>query len=277
MSARNLLLSLTVMLVMFTPAGLTAQEEEGGQDRETMAIDSTATQWSFQFAYQTMPRYHQDTMDNGLIRPKGNEDYWQLRVVAPIPKSESVAFTMLPRLTIRLEENQQEESGFGSTELFVLGIVDDWGTGRWGIGPLVNFPGSTKVGSDKWGFGLAGTIVNTSGPWFYGVLLTQSWRERDPTLVSSGIAPLGIAPFLNYQLGKGFYVGNGDMVARWDWDNSALYLPIGVRLGKVIVKEKASWNIYGEYQTSLYYDEWMGSAVKDSWRLNVTYTIPVGL
>lgn len=199
MSPGNLVLSFAVAIVMLTPAALIAQEEEERQDRASMAIDSTATQWSFQFAYQTMPSYYQDTMDNGRTRPKGNDNYWQLRIVAPIPKSESVPFTLLPRLTIREEENQLGQSGFGSTELFVLGIVDDWGTGRWGIGPLVNFPGSKKVSTDKWGVGLAGAVVNTSGPWFYGVLFTQSWRERDPTLVSSGIAPLGIAPIVNYR------------------------------------------------------------------------------
>ena len=39
---------------------------------------------------------------------------------------------------------------------------------------------------------------------------------------------------INYRLGDGWYIGNGDMVARWDWDKSELYIPIGVRVGKVI-------------------------------------------
>ena len=66
------------------------------------------------------------------------------------------------------------------------------------------------------------------------------------------------------------------MVARWDWDTSKFYLPIGVRLGKVFVKPKGSWNFYFEYQTSLIYDDWLGSAVENSFRLNVTYTMPIG-
>jgi len=34
---------------------------------------------------------------------------------------------------------------------------------------------------------------------------------------------------------------------------------------------------YGEYQTSLVYNDRPGSAVKNSYRVNVTYTMPVGL
>lgn len=257
----------------------TAQDEaDDGQSREAMALDSTATQWSFQFAYQNMPNYYTDTMDDGITRPTGNKNYWQFRMVAPIPKSKAIPFTLLPRLTIREEENQAGQSGLGQTELFVLGIAQDWGTGRWGVGPLVLIPGESRVAKDTWGYGLAGAIVNSAGPWFYGLLLTQAFEDKDgnnPT--KSGAAPLGIAPILNYQLGKGWYVGNGDMVARWDWDTGSFYLPLGVRAGKVFVQEKASWNLYAEYQTSLVYKSWPGAAVRDSWRLNLTYTIPVGM
>ncbi len=122
--------------------------------------------------------------------------------------------------------------------------------------------------------------MNSAGNWFYGVLLTQSWRAVNPATLNPGTTdtnPLGIAPFLNYRLGKGWYIGNGDMVALYDWDSSKFYLPIALRVGKVIVQEKGSWNIYGEYQTSLVYNDWPGSAVKNSYRVNVTYTMPVGL
>jgi hypothetical protein len=40
--------------------------------------------------------------------------------------------------------------------------------------------------------------------------------------------------------------------------------------------EKGTWNFYAEYQTSAIYKDWGGSAVKNSYRINVTYSIPVG-
>ena len=55
------------------------------QDRESMAMDATATQWSFQTAYQLMPNYHDDILSDGNKRPAGMDNYLQLRIVAPIP------------------------------------------------------------------------------------------------------------------------------------------------------------------------------------------------
>jgi hypothetical protein len=283
METKNLMVGVLLAVLLTAGAGSALSQDEddgaaGEQDAETKAIDSTATQWSFQFAYQWMPDYHDDVLDNGQTRPAGLDNYVQLRIVAPVPLKQ---LTILPRLTIRHYENPQGQSGFGNTELFALIVPKswDWGNGRFGIGPLVTLPGDEEVAKDEWGYGLAAALVNGSGKWFYGLLLTQSWQGIDPATLPTGQTdtnPLGIAPFLNYRLGNGWYVGNGDMVALYDWDTKKFYLPIGVRIGKVLVRDKGSWNFYAEYQTSLFYEDWLGSAVQNSYRLNVTYTMPVG-
>ena len=77
--------------------------------------------------------------------------------------------------------------------------------------------------------------------------------------------PVGINPLLTYQLGKGFYVSNGEMVALYSWNKSEFYLPLAVRFGYVLVRSKGSWNIYGEYKTSAIYGGWSGSAVEHSY------------
>lgn len=269
---------IVITMLFFFLASMGALHAQKEQDAESKALDATATKWSFQFAYQFMPDYHQDMLDNGQTRPAGSDNYVQLRVVAPLPLK---VLTILPRLTVRHYENARGESGFGNTELFALMVPKtlDWGTGRTGLGPLVTLPGDKKVARDEWGYGLAGAIVNTSGKWFYGLLLTQSWRAVEPTALPPGTSdtnPLGIAPFLNYRLGGGWYIGNGDMVALYDWDSKKFYLPIGVRVGNVIInKNKSTWNLYAEYQTSLIYKSYPGAAVKNSIRLNVSYAIPV--
>ena len=271
----RLLWTAAALLVLFLPGGSFAGDDAS---RETQALDSTATQWSFQFAYQLMPDYHDDTLDNGQTRQAGLDNYVQFRIVAPVPLKK---LTVLPRITLRHYEAPSGESGFGNTEIFALIIPGswDWGSGRFGIGPLVTLPGDEEVARDEFGYGIAAAAVNGKGKWFYGLLLTQSWRGIDPSTLPAGQTdtnPLGIAPFLNYRLGKGWYIGNGDMVAQWDWDSSSFYMPIGVRFGKVVVGEKSSWNFYGEYQTSLIYNDWPGVAVENSYRLNATYTLPVG-
>ena len=266
---------LTAILALGVSGTSLAQEE---QDDISKALDSTATQWSLQTAYQVMPDYYSDDLSAGNPRPPGPTDYLQVRLMAPLVFSN---FNLLPRVTLRHYENSQGQSGIGNTELFGLVIPHkwDWGTGRVGLGPLITLPGDEKVARDEWGYGVAAAIVNTKGNWFYGLLLTQSWRSVDPTALPAGTSdtnPLGLAPFLNYQLGGGWYVGNGDMVAQYDWDSKKFYLPIGVRIGKVAVKPDGSWNVYFEYQTSLIYDDWPGAAVENSYRLNVSYTWPLG-
>ena len=259
-----------------------ANDDQGGEDaqsRDSQAMDATATQWSFQLAYQWMPDYHDDEV-NGEPRPAGLDNYLQLRVVAPVPLK---SLTILPRLTVRhYEDVNTGKSGFGNTELFALIIpkATDWGSGRAGIGPLVTAPGSEGVSKDEWGYGFAGAIVNNTGQWFYGLLLTQSWRSIDPRTLPAGqsdINPLGIAPFVAYRFGtSGMYLQTADIVAQYDWNTQGFYLPVGLRFGKVFVQEKSSWNVYAEYRTSAIYESWQGPAVENSYRLNVTYTIPVG-
>jgi hypothetical protein len=261
-----------------------AQEEEAdaaAQSRESMAMDATATQWSFQFAYQWMPDYHTDQLSDGTTRPLGLDNYAQLRIVAPIPLKK---LTLLPRLTVRHYENVNTgKSGIGNTELFALIVpkFSDWGSGRAGIGPLVTFPGNKDVAKDEWGYGFAAAIVNNTGQWFYGLLFTQTWRSVDPNTLPAGTSdanPLGIAPFLAYRFGgTGLYLQTADIVALYDWDTGGFYLPIGLRFGKVWVFDKGSLNVYGEYRTSAIYKNWKGSAVKNSYRLNISYTVPVGI
>jgi hypothetical protein len=273
MTSRSLSIAALVASIIFAPAKLVYAQDA---DAETKALDSTATQWSFQLAYQVMPDYHDDILSSGSPRPEGMTDYLQLRIMMPLAFEK---FTILPRITFRHYENPQGESGLGNTEIFALIIPKkwDWGTGRMGIGPLITAPGDEEVAKDEWGYGFAAAWVNGKGKWFYGALLTQSWQSIDPVALPAGSSdtnPLGIAPIINYRLGNGWYVGNGDMTIQYDWDSRKWKVPIGVRIGKVVLKDKGSWNYYFEYQTSLVYDSWPGSAVENSYRLNVTYTMP---
>lgn len=266
----------------------TVQQDD--QDRASQAMDATATQWSFQLAYQSMPDYQTGKLSDGITdRPLGLDNYLQLRVVAPVPLK---SMTILPRVTLRhYEDLKNKKSGIGNTEIFALIIPNatNWGTGRAGIGPLVTLPGNKDVAKDEWGYGFSAAIVNNSGQWFYGLLFTQSWRSVDPNALqpipliasednsSSNINPLGIAPFLAYRFSTtGMYVQTADIVALYDWNTKGFYLPLGARFGKVWVLEKASWNAYVEYKTSAIYEDWQGPAVKNSFRINLSYTMPVG-
>ena len=221
MSSASFLLALLLMASVALAQDGDTDTPSGEQDSESKALDSTATQWSFQFAWQQTELENRHGQRSAPAARPGQ--------FCPVAYRGAVLFekfTLLPRLTLRHYENVNNgDNGLGNTELFGLIVPKkwDWGTGRVGIGPLVTFPGNDKVAKDEWGYGFAAAAVNTSGNWFYGLLFTQSWRAVDPAALPVGTSdtnPLGIAPFLNYQLGGGWYVGNGDMVVNYDWDSN---------------------------------------------------------
>ena len=153
-SVTNVLIMMAVVIVVAT-AVVTAQE----QSRESMAVDATATQWSFQLAYDGAFDYRTDEIAPGQPRPTSNKGFFQLRSVALIPKTESFPITLLPRLTLRMVQDQADNFGFASSDLFILSILDNWGTGRWGIRTPVTFPAAEGFGPQVFGYGFAGAIV----------------------------------------------------------------------------------------------------------------------
>ncbi len=272
-----------VSMLSVLPA--TAQEEEeeaateGGQSRESMAVDATATQWSFQFAVEGNFNYKDDEIAPGVTRPEGGLGFLQFRFVAPVAKSEKIPFTMLPRLTMRAVEDKNGKYGFGQSDIFILGIVDQWATGRWGIGPQINFPADKGFGNPEWGFGLAGAVTQRAmkDKLFLALLLQQTW-SKDPDPDGSGDtkpSPLGINPVIVYQLGNGFYIGNGDFVIRYNWNDGSWFWPLRVRLGKAWILPEKTYNAYIEYGTALDFKDWKGAVPEHTVRLNFQFQIPV--
>ncbi len=254
------------------------------QSRESAALDNTAAAWSFQLAYQAMPEYRDDILSNGDTRPEGNKGWVQFRMVAPI---KVAGVSVLPRLTARVSENKDGEWGISPTDVFALILPFDWGTGRAGLGPDIVIPGSSKVGSSEWSYGLAGAVIQRlfNDRMMVGLLVQQTWGQRDVYDLSQGVPtdeveqganPLIINPFMNYQLGTGWYIGTNDLVAQYSWEFGGWKLPVGARLGYVIVNPSNSWNLYVEYATDLATDDWPGAAAKSKFRVNVAYSMPVG-
>lgn len=264
---------LIVLLILLSFITLHAQE----QSRESMAVDATAAQWSYQFAYEGKFNYRDDIMKNGIQRPEGSPGFFQFRWVAPIAKSESMPITVLPRLTMRAVQATDNSFGFGSSDIFALAILNQWATGRWGLGPQINFPASdVKYGNTNWGVGLAGAITQREldDKIFIGLLMQQVWRTPNGG-DNMEAAPLGINPIIVYQLGDGWYVGNGDFVISYNWNDGSFMVPFLVRVGKAFISPGTTWNTYVEYGTSVIYDQWIGSVPGSILRFNVQFQIPV--
>jgi hypothetical protein len=261
---------LTVCWLALLALALTTGDAAAQQSRESAVNDATAAQWSLQFAYQAMPSYRSDTLVTGDVRSEGNQSYFQYRMVAPIPLGK---VKILPRLTIRYTQNKDGQWGFSPTDLFALIVPLDWGTGRAGLGPDVVIPGSSKVGSSEWSYGLAGAVIQRflDDKLMVGLLMQQVWGRRDvvdigqpvegpPTVTpgegtETGAHPLIINPFINFQLGKGWYLASNDLQAQHSWEFGGWKVPIGVRVGYVLVKPKGSWNFYLEGATEFATDD----------------------
>jgi hypothetical protein len=252
------------------------------QSRESMANDATASQWSFQFAYQGALSYHQDTLSTGSVRPEGAKGFGQFRMVAPIPIAGGAAgggVTILPRLTVRLTQSQEDKWGLSPTDLFALVVPLEWSWGRAGIGPDVVIPGKEGFGTTEWQYGFATAVIMRAfnEKLLFGVLLQQTWGKTNPSKPDTVVAGnLIINPFANLQLGKGFYLGTNDLQAQYNWDSKGVSLPVGLRFGYLLVRPNNTWNFYAEYSTVLKNDNWLAPAGKDRIRFNVSFTIPVG-
>lgn len=261
-----------------TESLLAEQTETPGQSRESMANDATASQWSFQVAYEVRDWY-EDTMPNGLTRPAGNKNMWQFRIVAPLNKEQSkIGIPVLPRLTFRNEEAFNGTSGSGNAELFILGILKEWGAGRFGIGPQINFPADEEqFGSTVWRYGLATAALQraASDKILLGILVQQVWGQIRPDSDVVVANPITIQPVFNYALPKSFYLNIGETALSYDWHSEQWLIPVGIRFGKLFIGERATWNAYLEYRTSVLYKDWLGSALQNALRFNVSYTIPI--
>ncbi len=256
---------LLIFIILYSSA-LLAQ----GQSRESAASDPTAAQWSYQFAYEGHFNYQETD-----IRGVGNNGFLQFRLVAPIGATKSFPITLLPRLTARLVQNSEDEFGFGQSDLFILGIAKQWSSGRMGFGPQINFPAADGFGSKEWGYGLAAAITQREldDDLFLSLLLQQVWRD-DGTGVTRASA-LGINVAFVYQLGKAYYIGNGDFVISYNWHDQSWFVPFGVRFGRAFISPESTWNAYIEYRTWSYEKDWTGPVADHNLRINIQYQIPV--
>ena len=80
-----------------------------------------------------------------------------------------------------------------------------------------------------------------------------------------------------YQLGGGFYIGNGDFVVRYNWNDGSWFVPLRVRLGEAWILPDKTWNAYVEYGTAAQISDWTGPIANHTVRINVQFQLPVGL
>jgi hypothetical protein len=162
-------LTIAILAVFLAASAIPAMAQEddeesatlGGQSLESAANDATASMWTFQLSLEGRT-WKDEEGPTGQPRPEGNRDQLMLRFVAPIPLGKNLK--VINRFTMRNNEAVDKSSGAGDAEYFALFVPFEWSTGRWGIGPQVNFPAeSSKFGSEKWRYGFASAWLERVG------------------------------------------------------------------------------------------------------------------
>jgi hypothetical protein len=277
------ILTLVVLLSLAAPLFAQSNDETEPQEDEATEIieeavdtnDPTAAAWSYALGMEFYD-WKTDTLDNGQTRPTGNDNTLQFRVVAPLPKGTlGLPLKSLVRFTYKNLEAPGGTSGSGNAELMWLTLPVDWGTGRFGIGPVINFPADDKqFGSDVWRFGIGSVVIQNSleGKLLWGVLMQQVWGETMANSDSVFAAPIAIQPFATYSFNQNWYISNGESPFAYNWQAKEWLIPFGVRGGRLFTTNKGVWNAYGEYRFPIVYKDWPGAVADNTIRVQVSYT-----
>ena len=145
------------------------------------------------------------------------------------------------------------ETGLGDLNVFAAYLFD---TGNpalaFGVGPQVTAPTATEdaLGSGKWSLGLVNTLFKISSRMLqYGYLL--SWQASVAGADDRADVNLGaFQPFVFLQLGGGTYL-RSSAVCPYNFENSTYSVPIGLGIGKVISRDKVTFNAFIEPQWSV--------------------------
>lgn len=160
------------------------------------------------------------------VIPISLTDDWNLitRIVTPIINQPS----LFPGVS--------SATGLGDINPSVFLSPAKPGSFIWGVGPTFTLPTASDrlLGSGKWSMGPAGILLNITGPWVVGALVSNQWSfagwgERK-------VNAMLVQPFVNYNLPDGWYLTSSPIVtANWAADKAGdvWTVPLGGGVGKL--------------------------------------------
>ncbi len=265
-----------MVLALILVAGPLFAQESDTEDSWSKD-DRKGRQWSFQGTWVHHAAYHDDQLPSSDPRPEGISGFFQARVALRVTPIKFIKVPIISRLTIQQTRSQQDGWGTAPTELFSLFLPGDWGTGQFGIGPLVRFPAANQTFGDiNYTFGFSTGVVQRvrKHKLLFALLIRQTWGKTDPLDPTRLVAqPMSVNPVINLRLGGGYYIQNGGTVGVLNWQNDEFFLPFALRVGRVFITPRGGWNISAEYKTSGIFSDWSGPATRHAFRFSVAYTL----
>ena len=206
------------------------------------ASDPTAPIMQFQIT-----NFFSPSVRNG----DGSLNQLNLQPVIPVPASKRFPMDQVLRLTVPYLTTPDPggESGLGDINFIDLFVPKIGEKDVIGVGISLTAPTAAhdSLGSGKWQLGPAATWVAYGVPdWQFGGILQNPISfagddDRDRVNV------LMFQPIINYLRGD-WYFGAGDFNITYDWEDSALTLPLAFQVGKIQRIGKYRYNLSVELE-----------------------------
>jgi hypothetical protein len=170
-----------------------------------------------------------------------------------VGESRWVYRASLPVNTYPVPPGGGHRTGVGDFNVIASWLINTGTRGvSFGLGPQLTVPTASDdaTGTEKWSAGLVNVLFNASSPRFqYGYLAT--WQHSFAGNDDRSNVNLGtFQTVMFYQLGGGTYLRASPIWA-YNFHNNSYSVPLGLGVGQVIKKSKATFNIYVEPQWSV--------------------------
>ena len=181
--------------------------------------------------------------------PRDDGFGWTLNIQPVIPFRLNDDWTLITRTIVPIMHQERytahHESGLGDvTQSFFFAPRSGVPGLTWGVGPAVLWPTATRPAfqSRQWAAGPTGVIVQTSGPWTYGILANHLWGFADSAARQGrpDVNQTFLQPFVSHNFSGGFAITT-TLEASYDWTGRQWTLPLAagvsqlVKLGEVPV------------------------------------------
>jgi len=173
------------------------------------------------------------------IGPDDDGDRTALNVQPVIPFTLNEDWNVISRTIVPIVS--QDDVFPGAGDQFGLGdVVQSFffspaqSSPIWGAGPVFLIPTATEdeLGTEKWGAGPTGVVLQQAGPWTYGALANHLWSfagEDDRAEINATF----VQPFLAYTTPEA-WTFTLQSESTYDWRDEEWSVPIHVMATKVV-------------------------------------------
>jgi hypothetical protein len=140
----------------------------------------------------------------------------------------------------------------------------------WGAGAALYMPTATDdaIKTNQWGAGPSFVGLTSTGNWTYGALIMNIWSfGTDEKYTNTKIDFLQIQPFVNYNMGDGWFITSVPIIfAHWDKDSDNRWtVPLGGGIGKGFKIGKVPVSA----QAQAFYNVVTPEATGETWQMRI--------